>query len=163
MSGSAFSFFVIESIMPWTRFSATSGSSPSGIISAMPGMRPIMSFMPILAICSNCLRKSSSVKSPFCELLLLLLHLLLRRSPSGRAATFSTTPIRSPWPRMRWAMRSGTELLEPVELLADADELDRHAGDLLDRQGRAAAGVAVELGQDDAVELERVVERLGDC
>ena len=58
-------------------------------------------------------------------------------------------------------MPLGVELLEPVELLADADELDRHPGDFLDRQGRAAAGVAVELGQDDAVEFQRVVERLG--
>ena len=32
---------------------------------------------------------------------------------------------------------------------------------LLDRQRGAAAGVAVELGQDHAVELERLVERLG--
>ena len=55
----------------------------------------------------------------------------------------------------------GVELFERVEMLADADELDRHAGHVLDREGRAAAGVAVELGQDDAVEFERVVERLG--
>ena len=34
-------------------------------------------------------------------------------------------------------------------------------GDFLDRQGRTAAGIAVELGQDDAVELQSVVERLG--
>ena len=46
-------------------------------------------------------------------------------------------------------------------MLAGADELDRHAGDLLDRKRRAAAGVAVELRHDDAVELERLVERLG--
>ena len=46
-------------------------------------------------------------------------------------------------------------------MLAGADELDGHAGDRLDRQGRAAAGVAVELGHDHAVELQRLVERLG--
>ena len=55
----------------------------------------------------------------------------------------------------------GVEFFERVEMLADADELDRHAGDVLDREGGAAAGVAVELGQDDAVEFQRFVERLG--
>ena len=35
------------------------------------------------------------------------------------------------------------------------------AGDLLDRERGAAAGVAVELGEDDAVELQRLVEGLG--
>ena len=53
------------------------------------------------------------------------------------------------------------ELLQRVEVLAGADELDRHAGDGLDRQRRAAAGVAVELGHDHAVELQGLVERLG--
>ena len=46
-------------------------------------------------------------------------------------------------------------------MLAGADEFDRHAGDLLDRQRRAAAGVAVELGHHQAVELQRFVERFG--
>ena len=68
---------------------------------------------------------------------------------------------RPPCPRIRWAMRSGWNGCKLVELFADADELDRHAGDRLDRQGRPAAGVAVELGEDHAVEFQRVVERLG--
>ena len=55
----------------------------------------------------------------------------------------------------------GMELFQRVEMLAGADELDRHAGDGLDRQRRAAAGVAVELGHDHAVEFQRLVERLG--
>ena len=46
-------------------------------------------------------------------------------------------------------------------MLARADELDRHARDGLDRQRRAAAGVAVELGHNHAVEFQRLVERLG--
>ena len=46
-------------------------------------------------------------------------------------------------------------------MLAGADELDRHSGDGFDRQRRAAAGIAVELGHDDAVEPHRLVERLG--
>ena len=58
-------------------------------------------------------------------------------------------------PRMRDAIRSGWNTLERVELLADGRELDRLAGDRLDRERRAAARVAVELRQDDAVEVER--------
>ena len=52
------------------------------------------------------------------------------------------------------------ELLQGVEVLARADELDRHAGHGLDRQGGAAAGVAVELGHDHAVEFQGLVEGL---
>jgi hypothetical protein len=55
----------------------------------------------------------------------------------------------------------GAELLQRVELLAGADELDRLAGDHLRAQQRAAAGVGVELGQDQPVDLELLVERLG--
>jgi hypothetical protein len=44
----------------------------------------------------------------------------------------------------------GVEHLERVGLLADAEELDRLAGDMAQRQRRAAAGVAVDLGQDHA-------------
>ena len=54
------------------------------------------------------------------------------------------------------------EVLELVELLADRGELDRLAGDRLDRERGAAARVSVELGQDDAVEGDPLVERLRD-
>ena len=56
----------------------------------------------------------------------------------------------------------GVEALELVELLARGGEQDRLAGDGLDRQRGAAAGVAVELGHHDAVELDRLGELLGD-
>src|SRR4051795_11105845 len=56
----------------------------------------------------------------------------------------------------------GVEALEVLELLARGGEEDRLAGDGLDRQRRAAAGVAVELGEDHAVELRRLGELLGD-
>jgi hypothetical protein len=56
----------------------------------------------------------------------------------------------------------GMEALEVAELLARGREQDRLAGDRLDRQRGAAAGVAVELGQHDAVELRDVGELLGD-
>jgi hypothetical protein len=56
----------------------------------------------------------------------------------------------------------GMEALELVELLARGGEDDRLAGDGLDRQRGAAAGVAVELGHHDAVEVDRGAELLGD-
>jgi hypothetical protein len=55
----------------------------------------------------------------------------------------------------------GPELFQAVERLAHTHELDRLAGHRFHRQGRAAARVAVELGQDDAVVGQPVVEGLG--
>ena len=55
------------------------------------------------------------------------------------------------------------EALEGVELLPGRGEEDRLAGHRLDRERRAAAGVAVELGHQDAVELGRLGEGLGDA
>ena len=52
---------------------------------------------------------------------------------------------------------------ELVELLADGGEGDWLANNFLDRQCRATASIAVELGQDHTVELERFVERLSCC
>ena len=63
-------------------------------------------------------------------------------------------------PRIRPGHAVGVELLEGVELLAGGRERDRPADDLLHRQRRAAAGIAVELRQDHTVDLERGVERL---
>ena len=48
----------------------------------------------------------------------------------------------------------GMERLEGVRLFAHADELDGLAGDVANRERRAAAGVAVHLGQDHAGEPE---------
>ena len=148
--------------MPWMRLTATSGSSPSGIMSPMPGMDAMMSFIAahlrhLLELLAEVVERevallpasSAAVSISSCD------------SSCWTWRTFSIRPMMSPWPRMRWAMPSGRNSSRPVQLLADADELDRHLGDFLDRQRRAAAGVAVELGQDDAVEFEGVVERLG--
>ena len=52
----------------------------------------------------------------------------------------------------------GVELFEGVGSFADAEELDRGAGDGADRERRAAAGVAVHLGEDDAGDADGVVE-----
>ena len=59
-------------------------------------------------------------------------------------------------PRIREAMRSGMERLDHVELFAGADELDGLAGDGLDGERSAAAGVAVELGEHHTVDVQRI-------
>src|SRR5690606_23893412 len=51
-----------------------------------------------------------------------------------------------------------TEQLKRVEMLPGADKLDRHSRDMLDRQQRAAPSIAVELGHDYAIQLERLIE-----
>ena len=65
-------------------------------------------------------------------------------------------------PRMREAMRSGWNGFQPRQLLADAGELDRLAGDVTHRQRRATARIAVQLGEDHTAERQRVTEGLGD-
>ena len=56
----------------------------------------------------------------------------------------------------------GVKLLERVELLAGADQLDRLAGDGAHRQRRAAAPVAVDPCQHDAGERHARIEALGE-
>ena len=67
----------------------------------------------------------------------------------------------SPMPRMRLAARSGWNGFEGVELFADTDELQRLSGDVADRQRRAAARIAIHLGEDDAGDAEPLVELVG--
>src|ERR1051326_7713802 len=55
----------------------------------------------------------------------------------------------------------GVENLQVVELLAHADELDRQVELFLDAEDRASLGGAVELGQDDASAVDRLLEHLG--
>ena len=64
-------------------------------------------------------------------------------------------------PRMRPARRSGWNSSKSASFSPVRREGDGLADDLLDAEGGAAAGVAVELGEDDAVERERLVEALG--
>ena len=53
------------------------------------------------------------------------------------------------------------EDLNLVQLLAHAHKLDGLAGDRLDGEGRAAPGVAVQLGEHHAADVQGVVEGLG--
>src|SRR5690606_12065473 len=55
----------------------------------------------------------------------------------------------------------GAELLELLEGLADPEELDRLTGGRLDGERRATAGIAIELGEHDAGDVEALVEGLG--
>ena len=57
-------------------------------------------------------------------------------------------------------MPSGRNSSNLSSCLAHAGEAHRRAGDLLHAERRAAARVAVELGEDDAGEAEAVVEAL---
>ena len=77
------------------------------------------------------------------------------RSASSSESVFSKRSIRpmtSPNPRIRLASPSGRNASRSSSFLAGTDELDRLAGHFLDRQGGATAGVAVELGHDEAVD-----------
>src|SRR5262252_6229794 len=53
----------------------------------------------------------------------------------------------------------GIEGLERVDLLSDADQHDRLAGNLAHRERRAPAGIAIGLGENDAGEVEGIAER----
>ena len=91
---------------------------------------------------------------------------LLGRLGATRSSSkvFSACSIRvsmSPMSRMREAIRSGWKrsksvIFSPAE--ANMTGLPVIAGD---REGRATAGVAVELGEDDAVVADAVEEQLG--
>ncbi len=54
------------------------------------------------------------------------------------------------------------ELGKLVEFLAFAGVFDRFAGDGAHREGGAAAGVAIEFGEDDAGDADGFVEVFGD-
>src|SRR5579863_1034241 len=55
----------------------------------------------------------------------------------------------------------GEEAFERVVFFTEADKLYRRAGDFADRESSAAAGVTVELGEDDAGESEALVKFSG--
>ena len=62
---------------------------------------------------------------------------------------------------MREAARSGWNGFESVRFLANADELQRLPRHAADRKRRAAARIAIHLGEDDAGDPELLVELVG--
>ena len=83
-------------------------------------------------------------------------------SASRVSWAFSTRATMSPMPEDAPRDPVGVELLEGVHALAEADELDRLAGDRAHRERRAAAAVAVHAGEHDARDADPSVELLGD-
>ncbi len=80
---------------------------------------------------------------------------------STPGCTCSTSATMSPMPSTRPAWRSASNTSSPSIFSRHAGELDRRAGDLPHRQRGAAARVAVELGQHDAGQRQRLLEGLG--
>ena len=113
---------------------------------------------PIFFICVICARKSLRSK-PLPDLTLSASFCAASRSTPF--CTSSTSATMSPMPSTRPAWRSASKTSRPSIFSRDAGELDRRAGDLPHRQRGAAARVAVELGQHDAGERQRVLEGLG--
>ena len=143
-----------------TSRSARSMSAPAGLgaelrWAACPSgpARPPMFF-----ICEICARKSFRSKPPP---LLTLSASFCAASTSTPFCTCSTSATMSPMPSTRPAWRSASKTSRPSIFSDDAGELDRRAGDLAHRQRRAAARVAVELGQHHAGQRQRVLEGLG--
>ncbi len=144
---------------------STLPTSPSSIWPAawrisldMPGIRRMRPpSEPIFFTWRSCERKSSSVNWPYMRRLALFATSSVSMVRSACSIRLSTSPM----PRIRSAMRSGWKRSKSSSrspVLANAIGLPTTP--LTDERG-AAAGVAVELGQDDAAQLERVVERLG--
>ena len=80
-------------------------------------------------------------------------------SASMVAAAFSTSATMSPMPRMRPAIARRIEILQRIEPLAGAHQLDRLAGDRAHRERGAAAPITVDAGEHDAGQPDPLVER----
>ena len=105
---------------------------------------------PIFLTCCICSRKSSRVNWPSSSSVGGFLGLLLVEGLLGLVDEGEDVAHAEDAP----GQAVGVEQVEVGQLLAGGREGDRLADDLLDRQRGAAAGVAVELGEDDAVERE---------
>ena len=153
---------VIERMIASTRSSSPSSTSAffSCFIAPIPGSIPIRPLSgPILRTWRICWRKSSSVNWSRFEFLLqvlglALVDLLLGFLDQAEHVAHAEDPR---------GHAVGVEALEGLQLLAGRGEEDRLAGHRLDRERGAAAGVAVELGHHDAVELGRLGEGFGDA
>jgi hypothetical protein len=130
------------------------------IMSPAPGsMRTRFSSGPSFFIARICSSMSSSVNWPAPHLLLHARRLV--HVHRLRRALHQADHVAHAQDARRHALR--VKRLEIVELLADAHELDRLAGDRFEAQRRTAAGVAIELGQDRAGDVQRLVEVGGDA
>ena len=155
---SARSAGVIDRMIAATRSSSRSSRESSwAFISPMPGSIPSsLVSEPIFFRLIICSRKSSRVKSsPLASLPamrdgLLGVEGLLGRLDEGEDVTHVEDARGHP---------VGVERLEVGDLLAHGREQDRLARDGDDRQRGTTAGVAVELGEDDAVDADGLVER----
>ena len=94
-------------------------------------------------------RPSSSLAAP---------RLATSLSSSRSACSMRREDVAHPEDAVRHAVR--VEKVEVCETLSGGRERDRPTDDLLDRQCRSPAGVSVELREDHAVEVERLVEGL---
>ena len=85
-------------------------------------------------------------------------------SACARSTLLSISSISdstSPMPRMREGDAVRMERLQRFGFLADAEEFNRLAGNMANRQRRAAAGVAVHFGQHHAGQRQRFVKGFG--
>ena len=137
--------------------SRSSRLSSWAVIWPMPGIMPSIDFSePIFLMAAICWRKSSKVKSSSARNL--RCHLL---RPGWRSNAFSACSMRvstSPMSRMREAIRSGwktSKSFTPSPVLANM--IGRPVTDG-DRQRGTTAGVAVELGEHDAGEVDALLE-----
>ena len=124
----------------------------------MPGMRRrIPPSEPIFCTWCSCSKKSSRVKRPDMQPVGRAGHDVLVHGPLGlldqrEHVAHAEDPVGH-------AVR--VEQVEVAELLPRRREDDRAAHHLLHTERGAAAGVAVELGEDHAVEGQRLVEGPG--
>ena len=124
-----------------------------------PGSMPITPDMPpIFCIWPSCSARSSRSKTPFrirSAAFARLLGVDIRGGLLDQADDVAHAEDAAGDARR-------VEILERVELLAGADQLDRLAGDGAHRERRAAAAVAVDAGEHDAGDADALVEGLGE-
>ena len=159
MSGLRRSCGVIESMIAIWRLRTLSSRLAAAIwffILAMPGSMPIRPHMPpIFCICVELIAQVVEIERA-------LAHLLgdAHRPSRRRWCCGGLLDQRDDVAHAEDAAGDarGIEILQRVQLLAGADQLDRLAGDGAHRERGAAAAVAVDAGEHDAGEADALVE-----
>ena len=122
-----------------------------------PGSMPITPDMPpIFAIWPSCSARSSRSKTPF--RIRSAAFCAFSASMFGGGLLDQADDVAHAEDAAGDALR--VEVLERVELLAGAEQLDRLAGDGAHRERGAAAAVAVDAGEHDAGDADALVEGL---